>query len=188
MSKTAYVVMKVEWEYTDEYNDQYDPAPIQTFLSYQDASIYCRELEKKARDEKSYGLDVEQQCLNDMCYRDKKREKEDMWVSFCSLSWQELQERILPFNLPSPKPVEPDDIEYLTNTEGMWFATGFWKAVRDLPREQYHAFYDLFDKLNFYEIVEISLDGIEEPEWMLEEQDQRMQVVIDGYIEGEDYE
>jgi hypothetical protein len=98
--KTAYVVMKVEWEYTDEYHDQYDPVPIQTFLSYQDASICCRELEKKARYEKSYGRDVEQRCLNDMRYRDNKLEKENMWVSFCSLSWQEFQERIRPFNLP----------------------------------------------------------------------------------------
>jgi hypothetical protein len=183
--KTAYVVMKVEWEYTDEYNDQYDPVPIQTFLSYQDASTYCRELEEKARYEKSYGLDVEQRCLNDMRYRDNKLEKEDMWVSFCSLSWQEFQERIRSFNLLSLEHINPNKIEYLTNTDGMWFAKGFWEAVRELPEEQYHAFYDLFDKLNFYEVVEISSDGIEEPKWMLEEQDRRMQAVIDEYNERE---
>jgi hypothetical protein len=120
-----------------------------------------------------------------MRYREDKLEKENMWVSFCSLSWQEFQERILSFNLLPLEHINPDKIEYLTNTDSMWFAKGFWEAVRELPEEKYHAFYDLLDKLNFYKVVEISSEGVEEPEWMLEEQDRRMQAVIDEYNEWE---
>jgi hypothetical protein len=194
--KTVYVVVKVAWDYTDEYYARYDiynPTPIRVFLTHQDASVYRRELEKKARDEWDYELNIQWKSLEHIHFpltfhnHEHKLEDKNMWVSFCSLSWKEFQERIRPFNLPPPEP-EPEYTGCLTNTGGMWFAKGFWEAVRALPDEQYHAFYDLFDKLNFYEVVEVYSDSIEEPERMLEEQDRRMQALLDAYNEGDDYE
>jgi hypothetical protein len=139
MNRKTYVVHRREWEYNDEFMENVGSEPVKAFPTQEDAEAYRKTLEREAWKEWS----VEWGEQFPMCLDDLSR---DDFTSLTSLTPEEFLEKIKPFSLP--------EITYL---DCMYDETEFWNAVNALPTEQFYAFYDLLDHLQFYEVIELDI-------------------------------
>jgi hypothetical protein len=146
MSKIVYIVQEFGWEYNDEYFEIVSGTPKKAFLTYEQADSHRRVLERQARRE----WEVEWSEMDFPVCFESTDSHDHPFSSLTSLTWDAFQEKVRAFPLPPFEYPESEGID-------LYEEKAFWKAVNALPEEQYHAFYDLLDGLNFYEVVAIEV-------------------------------
>jgi hypothetical protein len=178
MNKTVYIVQEFGWDYNDEWYEPYifdeskmendDPLVSRSFATnvfktLEEAEAYRRPLEQQAR--KNWDTSSLEWHRIPFAFENTQTKWPHGWTSLSSLPWDTFieQARAIGSSFDLKTKMETNSTWY----EGFWdavettntFPEGFWEAVRILPDEQYHAFYDLFDLLNFYRVVELQLDA-----------------------------
>jgi hypothetical protein len=141
--KTMYIVQEFAWEFNDDSLVIIADTPIKAFPTHAQAEAYRLVQEREARrDKRTYSG-----SRFPFTFEKLGSDGVQPWTSLSSLPWEEFIERALPFDLPPLQ--HPND----------FYNKEFWEAVDALPEEKHHAFYDLFDGLNFYEVVPIEVVG-----------------------------
>jgi hypothetical protein len=143
--KTVYVVQEFGWEYNDEYFEIITDTPIKAFATLKQAESHKRILEREAR--RKWEIEVDGLGFP-VCFDNQSGIQP--FSSITSLTWEEFVERVDLFSLPPFQYADSMGIDLFEEKV-------FWKAVSDLPEEQYHAFFDLLDGLNFYEIITLEV-------------------------------
>jgi hypothetical protein len=144
MNKTVYIVQEFGWEYNDEYFEIILDTPIKAFSTREQAETQKQILEREARedwDSGGFGLSFP---TFESTYN-----QENPFSALTSLTRNEFSERIHALGLPALQFGEYEVFE----------ENALWEAVRKLPKEKYHAFFDLLDGVNFYEIVEMEMEA-----------------------------
>jgi hypothetical protein len=136
-AKTVYVVQEMNWEYNDEYHF---PAgePVKAFRDRDRAEAYRRELEQAPR---------VQDCLSFLLNYAGAYQFDDPLPRMTSLSQAELLERIDGADLPAP--------------QGPPYSWADWYEITwgGLEPKERHRLYDIFDRVRFYQIVEMDLES-----------------------------
>jgi hypothetical protein len=129
----VYVVQQIDWEYNDEYYDPGLPEPVRAFRDRGRAEAYRQEQEVKAR--------RAAHCDNPFTYT-WSYELPDI----SSLTEEEVLARVRQANWPVP--------------DGPPYAWSDWYDTMQalLPESELCRLYDLFDRVRFYEIVEMDLE------------------------------
>jgi hypothetical protein len=129
----VYVVQEIHWEYNDEYYDPGLPEPVRAFRDRDRAESYRREQEVKAR--------RAAHCHNPFHFT---------WAyelsEITSLTGEEVLARVREAAWPVP--------------DGPPYAWSVWYDTMQalLPESDLCRLYDLFDRVRFYEIVEMDLE------------------------------
>jgi hypothetical protein len=129
----VYVVQQINWEYNDEYYSPGLPEPVRAFRDRGRAEAYRQEQEVKARRSAL--------CDNPFTYT-WSYELPDI----SSLTEEEVLARVRQANWPVP--------------DGPPYAWSDWYDTMQamLPESERCRLYDLFDRVRFYEIVEMDLE------------------------------
>lgn len=163
MPKKIYVVQETQWGYTDEWHYADGNNPVKAFLSREMAEQHCRERENAAR----IGL----MTSGNYSWGHNLIVTFGAWDKITSLTLPEFKTQIQAFRLPE-LPLYPDlpmyedgsyedthsSMEYDSVYTDFW-GHGWWeKAWATLSEEQVDAFWSLFDRLHFYEVVEVEVN------------------------------
>lgn len=137
--RAAYVVQQLCWQYNDNWNDLGNDEPIKAFLDPELAELHRLELEEPIREIRrnpcgfAGGLNLSS-----------------------SLTEEQLLTRLTEWGIELPP--------FLTNWNDETFRhfedDAWWNRLWDrLPRRLFHQVWDLFDKVRFYEVVQIDVEG-----------------------------
>jgi hypothetical protein len=132
-SRKVYVVQEIHWEYNDEYYDPGLPEPVRAFRDRDRAESYRREQEVKAR--------RASHCSNPFHYTWSYELPE-----ISSLTEEEVLARVRQADW-----LVPDGPPYDWSS---WYDL----MQANLPESELCRLYDLFDRVRFYEIVEMDLE------------------------------
>lgn len=137
-SRKAYVVQRLTWQYNDNWHDLENDEPIKAFRDPELAELHRQELEEPEREN----------------WRNPLRAAGPM-ENATSLSEEQLTARLVELGI-EPPPLETVDgstyRDYFGNDE-------WWNRLWYTWRRQFvHQVWDLFDRVRFYEVVEIDLD------------------------------
>lgn len=137
MTRTVYIVQRVEWGYDDNWFYPEGDTPIKAFRSREGAEAHRREREAIQRRE------IKEPS-------DEYGWKRNLTWNFgplgeiSSLTEAELNDRVRGLGLP----------EMTMDDEEAW-----WETIWDtMTPEQEDAFWQLFDRLQFFTVVEVELD------------------------------
>jgi hypothetical protein len=141
--KTVYIVQEFGWEYNDEFFEIIMDTPIKAFATREQAETHKRILEREAREDwDSGGLGMSFPTFESVYNQGNP------FSALTSLTRDEFSQHIHALGLPSLQFDEDDLFE----------ENALWQAVRKLPKDKYHAFFDLLDGVNFCEIVEMEVE------------------------------
>jgi len=150
-SGTAYLVCQVDWEYNDEGG--YGPRGEEARLAFRDrdrAEAHRLELERQSRkawhDPNPARFTLDYDSCGDETYLS------------CSTSLDEetLAGRLAERGVPLPPPNSPGH-----RPRYNWLSGDWWEeAQRQVPQADWPWLWDLFDRVRFYEVVEVPLDSL----------------------------
>jgi len=148
MPRTVYLVQQVHWEYNDTWYDPIDVVPQKVFVSEEAALQSQRILETQARRavEKGemlpYGRYSDNPVSSVFCYAD-----------MTSLPYETLIERLVHLRIIQNCDEYEDNISYdWQDFESPW--KRIWDSLSDEKRD---AYWSLFDRLRFYEVVAVEV-------------------------------
>lgn len=136
-TQTAYIVQRIDWGYDDEWFYPDGDTPIKAFGSWERAEHHRREQET-----------IQRRALQESS--DNFWGKNLTWTfgsleEISSLSEAEFKDRLRTLDIPQP--------EHLMDDEAWWNTV--WEKM---TQEQEEAFWQLFDRLHFFTVVEVELD------------------------------
>jgi hypothetical protein len=136
----CYIVQQVSWNYNDEwyYREDGDGTenspnfhrPVKVFRSRENAEAFAHEKDVAAR--KGWGGNPFSFC--------------ESLDQMTTLSTEEFWERVQALGVPRPS-AQPG---------GYWFGYDWWERAKLKP-EVANAIWDLFDRVRFFEVIEIEL-------------------------------
>jgi hypothetical protein len=129
--RRAYVVQALTWQYNDNWYDVANDEPLKAFVDRQAVETYRTSLEHTAR-----------------AQRGSPRRMVASLEQATSQSPDSLR-----FGLESLGVAPPTDLLDLVYGDDDW-----WYNLRERSMERWHAAWDLFDRLRFFELIEIDLD------------------------------
>jgi hypothetical protein len=136
--RPVYVVQQLHWEYNDNWYDIRTDEPIKAFRDRDSAELHRLELEEKVRDGG---------------YPSNPCEYAGGLAQASSLTEEQVVARLQEWGVPPP-PRTTDG-----RAQADFYDDAWWLGLRErLSRRQFFDVWDLFDKVRFYEVVEINLD------------------------------
>ena len=142
--QTVFVVQWVHWEFDDYLYWPRDDGPVKAFRDRELAEVYRLE-----REEAEW-----RRCAENPAYRNPCRYRFPL-SERTSLSEAELVARLTALGVPPP-PRTAEGSETYVWDDGEW-----WDQVFEaLPPERHGEVWKLFDKIHFYEVVEVPLEAV----------------------------
>jgi hypothetical protein len=152
MPRTVYVIQQTNWRYTDEFFVPDSDSPVKAFTSLAAAESYRQELEAEARRE-----------IEAISPLEKSWWTSNLAATFSignleritSLNEAEIRERLKALGLP----FFPDATGYDKKRHVKYWDEAWWeRAWQRLGSEGADGLWNMFDKLRFFEVVEVELE------------------------------
>jgi len=143
-AEVVYIVQEFQWEYNDEWFDLEGDTPIRAFVDRDMAEAYQQRREAEAR--ASFAQSGPRRANFPSFFGGFPR--------MSTLSEAAFQGRLQALGLPLP-PEMPDGDDIAMDLSDDWWEA-VWAAVTPDLEE---AFWGLFDRLRFYEIVAVEVQG-----------------------------
>lgn len=147
MAQTVYIVQQIQWEYTDEWFIHGYDEPLKAFLHRDNAEEHRRALEAEARRE-IMALDPD-----DGYWSRNLGATFGSFDALTSLEPRALQERLREMGLP---PMPSNELDHPALWDADWWNVAWAAVEEDAGRAE--AFWGLFDRLRFFEVIEAELE------------------------------